>query len=89
MTKYLVQPRDRIFTKACGFLCFVRNMGKNLCENMSKRFSGKYSPDMLAMRQKLFDHAKQSTADVIKTSSKRVTQKQKEKQLVIWLVIAN
>ena len=37
---------------------------------------------MLAMRQKFLGHAKQSAIDAIKTSSKRVIQKQ-QKQLVI------
>ena len=41
-------------------------MGKNISKNTSK--SLKYS-------QKLLDHAKQSAADVIKTSSKRAVKK--------------
>ena len=40
MTRYLVQPRDRIFVKYYGFLSFARNMGrdtgKNICKNFSK-----------------------------------------------------
>ena len=50
-------------------------MGKHFGKNLSKRFSGKYSPGMLAARQKRLDHAKQSAADALKTSSKRFTQK--------------
>ena len=58
MTRYSVQPRDQIFVKGYGFLSFVKNMCKNFGKNISKSLSGKYSPSMLAMRQKLLDHAK-------------------------------
>ena len=58
--KYSIQPRDKIYVKGYGFLTFAKNMGKNL--------SNKYG-------QKLFDSAKKSTADVIKTASKRAIQK--------------
>ena len=44
-------------------------MGKNFGKNINKNLSGKYS-------QKLFDHAKQSATDAIKTSPKRVIQNQ-------------
>ena len=57
-------------------------MGKNIGENISKSLGGKYNPGMLAIRQKLFDHAKRSATDAIKTSSKKSFQKQQE-QLVI------
>ena len=57
--RYSVQPRDRMFVKGYGFLSFAKNIGKNI----SKNLSGKYS-------QKLLDHAKQSAADAIKTTSK-------------------
>ena len=63
-----VQPRDQIFVKGCKFLSFAKNMGKNIDKNISKDLSGKYS-------QKLFDHAKKSATDALKTSSKRVLQK--------------
>ena len=33
-------------------------MGNNICKNISKSLSGNYSPCMLAVRQKLLDHAK-------------------------------
>ena len=42
-------------------------MGKNIGKNISKILRGKYS-------QKLFDHAKQSATDALKTTSKRVIQ---------------
>ena len=35
-------------------------MGKNTGKNITQILSGKYLPGMLAMRQKLLDHAKQS-----------------------------
>ena len=68
MIRYSVQPRDQIFVKGYGFLSYAKNMGKNIGKNISKNLSAKYS-------QKLFDHAKQSTTDALKTSSKRVIQK--------------
>ena len=70
MRRYSVQPRDGIFVKGYGFLSFAKdignNIGKNIGKNISKRLSFKYS-------QKLLDHAKQSAATAIKTTSKRVT----------------
>ena len=53
-------------------------MGKNIGKNISKCLSGKFGPGMLAMRQKLLDHAKQSATDVLKTFSKRFIQKTEE-----------
>ena len=53
-------------------------MVKNIGKNVSKNLSGKYSPGMLAMRQKLLDHAKQSATDVLKTVSKSAIQKTAE-----------
>ena len=53
-------------------------MVKNIGKNVSKNLSGKYSPGMLAMRQKLLDHAKQSATDVLKTASKSAIQKTAE-----------
>ena len=71
MTRYSIQPRDGIFVKGYGFLSFAKNMVKNISKNISKTLSGKYS-------QKLFDRAKKSATDVLKTSSKRVIQKTAE-----------
>ena len=68
MTRYSVQPRDRIFVKADGFLSFTENMGKNIGKNIIKSLNSKYN-------QKLLDHAKQSATDTFKTSSKRVIQR--------------
>ena len=61
--RYSIEPRDRIYAKGYGFLPFTKNMGKSL--------SNKYG-------QKLFDSAKKSTTDAIKTASKRVIQKTAE-----------
>ena len=43
MTRYSVEPRDRIFVKGYGFLSFAKNMGSNIGKNISKTLSGKYS----------------------------------------------
>ena len=61
--RYSIEPRDRICVKGYGFLSFAKYMGKGL--------SNKYG-------QKLLDSAKQSTADAIKTASKRAIQKTTE-----------
>ena len=53
MTRYLDQPRDRIFVEGYGFLSFAKNIGKNLGKNISKNWSSKYS-------QKFLDHSKTS-----------------------------
>ena len=68
MTRYSVQPRDRIFLKGYRFLSFAKNMGKNIGKNIIKNLSGKYS-------QKLLDHTKKSATEALEISSKRVTQK--------------
>ena len=59
----LIEPKDRIYVKECGFLSFSKNMGKNV--------SSKYD-------QNLLDSAKISTTDAIKTASKRTIQKTAE-----------
>ena len=61
--RYSIEPRDRIYLKGYGFLFFAKNMGKIL--------SNIYG-------QKLFDSAKKSTTDAIKTASKRAIQKTAE-----------
>ena len=53
-------------------------MGEKIGENISKKLSGKYGACILAMRQKFFDHTKQSATNALKTSSKRVIQKTAE-----------
>ena len=61
--RYSIEPRDRIYVKAYGFLSFAKNMGKSL--------SNKYG-------QKPLDSAKTSTGDPIKIASKRAIQKTAE-----------
>ena len=61
--RYSIEPRDRIYVKRYGFLSLAEKMGKSL--------SNKYV-------QKLFDSAKKSTTDAIKTASKRAIQKTAE-----------
>ena len=78
MTRYSGQPRDQIFVKCCEFLFFAKNMDKNIGKNISKTFNRKYRPGMLAMCQKLLDHAKQSATDAFKALSKSLTQKTAE-----------
>ena len=56
MTGYSVQPRDRIFVKDYRFLSFAKDMGRNVCKNISENSSSKYS-------QKILDCAKQSATD--------------------------
>ena len=58
--RYSIEPKDRIYVKGNGFLSFTKNMGKIL--------SNRYG-------QKLFDSAKKSATDAIKTASKRAIQK--------------
>ena len=61
--RYSIEPRYRIDVTGYGFLSFPKNMGKSL--------SNKYG-------QKLLNSAKRSTADAIKTASKRAIQKTAE-----------
>ena len=84
MGRYSVQPKDRIFVKSYGFLSFVKNMGKNIGKNRSKNLSRKFSPCMLAMHQKLLDHAKQSATDTFKTVSKWAIQKSRHSWWFDW-----
>ena len=68
MSRYYVQPRDRIFVRGYGFFSFAKNMDKKIAKNISKSFSGKYI-------QKYLDLVKQSATDAFKTASKRAIQK--------------
>ena len=55
---YLIEPKYRIFVNGYGLLSFAKNMNKHIGKNKSISLSSKYSPNMLDMDQKLFDHAK-------------------------------
>ena len=57
-------------------------MGKNFGKNISKKLSSKYSPSVLAMCQKLLDHAKKSATIHLKLLQKEQL-KQQQNQLVI------
>ena len=46
-------------------------MSMNFAKSISKNLSGRDSPGMLAMHQKLLDYAKQYATDTFKTTSKR------------------
>ena len=68
MTRYSVQPRNRIFVKGYVFLSFAKNIGRNIGKKISKNLGSKYC-------QKLIDHGKKSATDALKTCLKRVIQK--------------
>ena len=61
--RYSIEPRDRIYVKGYEFFSFAKNIGRHV-NKVTKNLSNKYS-------QKLLDIAKKSTADAIKTVSKR------------------
>ena len=67
---YSIESKDRIYVKGYGFLSFAENMGTHATK-VAKNLSNKYS-------QKLFDTAKKSTTDAIKTASNRAIQKTPE-----------
>ena len=58
MTRYSVQPRDRIFVEDYGILSFAENTGKSIGKIINKYLSGKYS-------RKGLDHTKQSVTDAL------------------------
>ena len=68
MTRYLDQPRDRIFLKGYGFLSFAKNKGKNIGKNISRNLSSKYSGTNI-------QYDNQSTTDALKTASQKPIQK--------------
>ena len=68
MIYYLVLFRDQIFVKGQGFLFFTKNNGKYISTKLNAKCS-----------QNLLDHAKKSTTDTLKTSSKRFIQKAAQK----------
>ena len=67
MTRYSIQPRDRIFVKGYGSLSVAKNMDKNFGKNVSSKYS-----------QKILAHAKQSATDALKAASEREIQKAAE-----------
>ena len=53
MTRYSVQPTDRMFAKGYGFSPFAKNMRKNIGRNVTKNLSGKYSQNFSIMLRNL------------------------------------
>ena len=66
--RYSIEPQYRMYVKGHGFFSFNKNLGTHL--------SNKYGPKRL-------DTDKKSTADAIKTASKKEISKKQQKQLVI------
>ena len=58
--RYSVEPKDRRYVIGYGFLSFAKNIGKNIDENISSKYS-----------QKLVNIANKSATDAIKAASKR------------------
>ena len=71
MMRYSVQHRDKIFVKGYEFFTLAKDMGNIIGKDKSKNFNSKYG-------QKCLDHSKQSAAEAIRSTSKRVTQKTEE-----------
>ena len=86
MMRYSVQHRYGIFVKVYKCFSFAKNNHENVGRNIIKNLSGKYTPVMLAARQKLLIMLKKYATDALKTSPKRLFKKQ-QKQLVILLGI--
>ena len=59
--RYSIERTDRIYVKSYRFLSFAKNIGTHATK-VAKNMNNKYS-------QKLFDSAKKSTIDSIKTAS--------------------
>ena len=75
-----------VLVKGYRFLSLAKNMNKNIGKNISKNLSSKYSPSMLAARQKLLDPSSNLLQMHLKLFQKEELKKQ-QKQLVIWLTI--
>ena len=82
MKNYSVQRRGRIFVKDYGFLSFAKSMSKNVGKNISKNVSGKYSPGVLAIRQKLLNHAKQPATNALKILQREQYKKQQTRLVI-------
>ena len=53
MTRYSVQPRNRVFVKGYGFLSFAKNMYRNIGKNISKNLSSNLVKNFLIMPNNL------------------------------------
>ena len=70
--RYSIEPRDQILVGGYGFLSFAKNISKNIDKNINKNLRDHWS-------QKLFDNAKKSDTNALKTTAKRGIQKKKKK----------
>ena len=52
MTRYSIEPRDRISVKRHGFFIFAKRTRKDIGVSMSKNVSGKYSLGMFSCLSK-------------------------------------
>ena len=77
MTRYSVQPGNKIFVKGYGFLSFAKNMGKNVSKNISTNLSGKYN-------QELLDDAKQSAIEHLKLLQEKQLKNSRSKWWYNW-----
>ena len=68
--RYSIEPRERRYAKAYGFLSLARNMGTHATK-IAKNLNNKYG-------QKLVDAAKKSAAEALKIAGKRAIQKTAE-----------
>ena len=68
--RYSIEPRERRYVKAYGFLSFARNLGTHATK-VAKNLNNKYC-------QKLADSAKKSATDTLKIAGKRAVQKTAE-----------
>ena len=60
------------------FCLLLKIWEKYIAKSITKNLSNKYSPSMLATRQKPLHHVKQSATDSLKTTSKSAIQKKAE-----------
>ena len=70
--RYSIEPRDQILVGGYGFLSFAKNISKNIDKNINKNLRDHWS-------QKLFDNAKKSDTNALKTTAKRGIQKKQKK----------
>ena len=71
MTRHSIKPRNLIFLKSYGFLTFAKNIGKDVSENLSRKYS-----------QKLLNHAKQSAIMHLKLIQKEQFKKQQKQPMM-------
>ena len=78
-TRYSIEPRDRIYVKAYGFLSFTKNMGKSLCNKYGQKVldSAKKSISKRAIQK-----TAEATGDLIRNKiADKITRVSKKKNL--------